>query len=240
MSGSGFKVFVDGDVLSASDVNGYLMEQAVVYYATTTARNADTPFEGKVVYIASSNEMQFYTGTAWIRLQDVQVFNAKGDLVVGTGADDYLRLSVGTDGHVLTADSNETRGVKWAEVPTGGIADGAITAAKLNADVYSKPVSTNEETASYTLVLADAGKVVEMNVASANTLTVPTNTNVAFPVGTTIMVLQTGSGQTTIAGASGVTVNAAGGGLKINGQWAAATLIKRATDTWAAIGALTA
>jgi hypothetical protein len=98
---------------------------------------------------------------------------------------------------------------------------------------------TNAQSAAYTLVLADRAKLVEMNVASGNNLTVPTNANVAFPVGTTITVLQTGTGQTTLAGQGGVTVNATPG-LKLRAQWSSATLIKRATDTWVAIGDLSA
>jgi len=89
-------------------------------------------------------------------------------------------------------------------------------------------------------VLTDAAKVVEMNVATANTLTVPANASVAFAVGTQILVLQTGAGQTTIAGDSGVTVNSAGGGLTLLGQWSSAVLVKRATDSWVAIGDLVA
>jgi hypothetical protein len=61
---------------------------------------------------------------------------------------------------------------------------------------------------------------------------------VAFPIGTTITVLQVGSGQTTIAGA-GVTINGTPG-LKLRAQWSSATLIKRATNTWVAIGDLSA
>ena len=101
-------------------------------------------------------------------------------------------------------------------------------------------LSTSAQTSSYTLVLADAYKLVEMNVATGNTLTIPLNSSVAFPTGTQITVIQTGAGQTTIAGTSGVTVNSKDGNLKIAGQWASATLIKRATDTWVAIGNLSA
>jgi hypothetical protein len=100
-------------------------------------------------------------------------------------------------------------------------------------------VTTNTETDSYTLVLGDAQLVVEMNKSSANTLTIPPNSSVAFPVGTTLLVVQTGAGQTTLAAGVGVTVNSFIG-LKIAGQWGAATLIKRATDTWVAVGALVA
>ena len=100
-------------------------------------------------------------------------------------------------------------------------------------------VTTNEEVNSYTLVLGDAQLVVEMNKATANTLTIPPNSSVAFPVGTTLLVVQTGAGQTTLTAGVGVTVNSFIG-LKIAGQWGAATLIKRATDTWVAVGALVA
>lgn len=97
----------------------------------------------------------------------------------------------------------------------------------------------NQQTASYTLVLSDAGKLVEMNNASANNLTVPLNSSVAYPVGTQINILQTGAGQTTVVATSGVTINSTPG-LKLRTQWSSATLIKRATDTWVLVGDLSA
>lgn len=100
-------------------------------------------------------------------------------------------------------------------------------------------LTTNSETASYTLVLDDQGKCVEMNVASANTLTVPPNSSVNFPVGAVILIAQTGAGQTTLTAGSGVTINSTPG-LKLRAQWSTATLIKRATDTWLAFGDLSA
>jgi hypothetical protein len=103
----------------------------------------------------------------------------------------------------------------------------------------SNTVEFNPETASYTLALSDASKVVEMNVGSANNLTVPTNGSIPFETGTQITILQTGSGQTTIVASGGVTVNGTPG-LKLRAQWSSATLIKRATDTWVAIGDLSA
>lgn len=99
-------------------------------------------------------------------------------------------------------------------------------------------VSLNNKTANYTLVLGDATKAIEMNVASANTLTIPANSSVAFPVGTQIIVIQTGAGATTLTPAGGVTVNSKDGNLELGGQWAGVTLIKRASDTWVAVGDL--
>jgi hypothetical protein len=101
-------------------------------------------------------------------------------------------------------------------------------------------LATNAQTGTtYTLVLADQGKLVEMSNASAITLTVPLNSSVAFPTGTQINLLQTGAGQVTVAGAGGVTVNATPG-LKLRAQWSSATLVKRGTDTWVLLGDLSA
>jgi hypothetical protein len=94
----------------------------------------------------------------------------------------------------------------------------------------------NTQTASYTLVLADASKIVETNVASANTVTVPTNASVAFPIGTEITIMQYGAGVTTIASASGVTINSKSNARIIANRYTGATLVKRGTNEWYLIG----
>jgi len=123
--------------------------------------------------------------------------------------------------------------------PTSANFAAMITNEDGSGNVVLSEIATSAQTASYTLVLADRGKLVEMNVGSANTLTVPLNSSVAYPVGTQIDILQVGSGQTTVAATAGVTVNATPG-LKIRAQWGGATLIKRAENTWVLIGDLTA
>ena len=131
---------------------------------------------------------------------------------------------------------------EWGyETDTGlaKIGDGSTAWTSLGYFGGSSTIEFNPETASYTLVLSDASKVVEMNVASANTLTVPPNSSVAYDVGTQITILQTGAGQTTLTQGAGVTINGTPG-LKLRAQWSSATLIKRATDTWVAIGDLSA
>lgn len=97
----------------------------------------------------------------------------------------------------------------------------------------------NTQTASYTAVIGDAGKTVEMNVASANNFTVPPNSSVAFAVGTAIDVVQYGAGQTTIVAGAGVTIRSSGAKLKLVGQYSGATLYKRATDEWVLLGDIT-
>lgn len=105
----------------------------------------------------------------------------------------------------------------------------------------SAALGTNAQTGTtYTLVLADAdNKVVELSNTSAITVTVPLESSVAYPIGSQIQLLQTNTGQVTVAGASGVTVNATPG-LKLRAQWSFATLIKRAANTWVLVGDVTA
>lgn len=99
-------------------------------------------------------------------------------------------------------------------------------------------VVANTQTGSYTLTLDDADKAVQMNVGTANNLTVPPNSSVAFPVGTVIEVMQYGAGQTTLVAGAGVTIRSSGGKLKLAAQYATATLRKLAADEWVAAGEL--
>lgn len=122
-----------------------------------------------------------------------------------------------------------------------------ITSAS-NADVVIRPNGTgtivmevkfNTRTANYILTLTDASRLIEMNVASANTITIPTNTSVPFPVGTQILLSQYGAGQVTIVPDTGVTLRSSGGKTKTSAQYAMATLIKRGTNEWYLAGDIT-
>ena len=99
--------------------------------------------------------------------------------------------------------------------------------------------SLNKESASYTLLLTDAHNYVEIEVSSANVLTIPTNATVAFPIGTEIRVTQLGTGQTTITPAAGVTLRSISGKDKTTGQYSVATLFKRGLNEWYLFGDIT-
>jgi hypothetical protein len=129
--------------------------------------------------------------------------------------------------------------VTSAMILDGTIADADISTTAAIAQSKIADTTINAQAASYTLVLADKNKLVEVGNASANTLTVPPNSSVAFPVGSTLTILQTGAGQCTLTAGAGVTVNGTPG-LKLRTTWSSATLIKRATDTWVALGDLVA
>ena len=96
------------------------------------------------------------------------------------------------------------------------------------------------KTASYTLdALALRDEIIEVASGSATTITIPADSAVNYPIGSSIDILQTSTGQVTIAAGAGVTVNATPG-LKLRTQWSSATLLKRAANTWVVYGDLTA
>jgi hypothetical protein len=100
-------------------------------------------------------------------------------------------------------------------------------------------VSLNPQTGNYTFVIGDAGKLVTVNSSSAQTVTIPTDASVAFPVGTAIGLAALGTGAVSIAGAAGVTVNSLEGATPaLSDQYAGAQCYKISTDTWLVVGSL--
>ena len=152
----------------------------------------------------------------------------------GSAVEEYWWESGTADGD-LVAKGGSTA---WGSI-TGTLSSQTDLQSSLDAKT-PKLITTNRQTASYTLVLSDADKLVEMNVGSANNLTVPLNSSVAFPTGTQILLAQYGAGQTTVVATSGVTIRSNGGKLKLNVQYSGATLIKIGTDEWYLFGDIVA
>lgn len=98
--------------------------------------------------------------------------------------------------------------------------------------------SINAQTGTtYTAAISDANNVITMDNAAANTVTIPPNSAVSFPVGCALEIWQAGAGQTTIAAGIGVTIlHHAGLTLKLKGQHSGASLRKVAVDTWRLVG----
>lgn len=94
--------------------------------------------------------------------------------------------------------------------------------------------------ASYTLGNSDTGKAIVFSNSSSITVTVPADSTYEFPIGQTIILIQNGTGNITISGEVGVTLNAAatGGSIDIVNQYGVATLLKIANDSWIAFGNL--
>jgi hypothetical protein len=115
-----------------------------------------------------------------------------------------------------------------------------LTAAQQNA-LATAQIALNAQTGtSYTAVLGDDGDLVTLDNAAAITFTVPPNSSVAFGIGTQINVMQLGAGQVTITPGAGVTIRSSNSRLKTTAQYSVATCVKIATDTWVAVGSLSA
>ncbi len=134
-------------------------------------------------------------------------------------------------------------GTELFEVETAAGASLKTTAqaiANLAPPTPAEPPAINTQTASYTVVLADAGKWIDMNVATANTLTIPPNSAAAFPIGTEIHARNMGAGLTTLTAGAGVTIRKpASQTLTLKEQWSVASIKKIGVDEWTAFGHLT-
>ena len=148
-AGLGFKDFTTGEVLTAADVDGYLM-QGIWVFASAAARDAavTAPAEGNFAFTKDTNSLWYYDGAAWVAsgaAGDIEgvtagvgisgggtsgtvtitnsmatAIDAKGDLVAGTGADTFSKLTVGANDTILTADSTTATGLKWASPASSG------------------------------------------------------------------------------------------------------------------------
>lgn len=93
----------------------------------------------------------------------------------------------------------------------------------------------NTKTTNYTLELLDAipqPKVVTMNVATSNTVTIPNNTSVPFPIGSQVLIYQIGAGNTSIVGDVGVTIDSVFANKSVLYQYAICKLVKTGINTW--------
>jgi hypothetical protein len=134
-AGQGFKTFATGDVLTAADTNGYLM-QGIWVFANATARDAavTSPQEGNACYLKDTDAVQTYSGSAWVSVGGglTSPLTTKGD--VWGYSTTNARVAVGTNGQVLTADSTAATGVAWATAASGGwtsLASGSLSGSGL-------------------------------------------------------------------------------------------------------------
>ena len=116
-AGLGFKTFTTGEVLSAANVNGYLM-QGVLVFASAAARDAaiTSPQEGQFAYLKDTNVTTYYTGSAWANLDTTGMTNpmtTTGDVIYSSSGSTPARLGIGTAGQVLQVNSGATA-PEWA------------------------------------------------------------------------------------------------------------------------------
>ena len=117
MAGAGYKLFNTGDVLTAQQVNEYLMQQTIMVFADAAARTtalSGVLAEGMLSYLKSTDSTEVYNGSAWVALAaDQTPLTTKGDLFTFTTTDARLASS-GVNGDILTVDTSTASGLKWA------------------------------------------------------------------------------------------------------------------------------
>jgi hypothetical protein len=122
-AGLGFKDFQTGEVLTAADVDGYLM-QGIWVFANATARDAavTSPQEGNFAYLKDTNVTTYYTGSAWANLDTTGMTNpmtTTGDTIYSSSGSTPARLGIGTAGQVLQVNSGATA-PEWATPAAAG------------------------------------------------------------------------------------------------------------------------
>jgi hypothetical protein len=145
MAGAGYKLFNTGDVLTAAQVNTYLMEQTVMVFANAAARTtalSGVVSEGMISYLKDTNAVEVYDGSNWVSSDDPNaiqntIVDAKGDLITATAADTPARLAVGSNGDTLVADSAATTGLRWQ----GSIAAGKNALINGGMDIWQRGTS---------------------------------------------------------------------------------------------------
>lgn len=257
--GTGQALYTIGDILYADTtttlakrsptVNGYILTLVAgvpSWAAAPISLPTQTGNAGK--YLTTDG-----TNASWATIPGGYTAPTLGSTVLTSGATILtvagLTLTAPTINggvHVLgTTSSSTDASISWdttnkkIKVGAGtynGQATQSIDFAPSTLNISTPTFTTNI----YTAVLSDKDKWLELsNGSNAGTFTVPTDASQAFPYGSQINLIQTGAGQITIAGASGVTVNGTPG-LKFRAQWSSVTLIKRGLNLWVAIGDLTA
>jgi hypothetical protein len=206
-AGLGFKTFTTGEVLTAADVNGYLM-QGVLVFASEAARNAaiTSPQEGQFAFTKDNNSLWYYTGSAWA------ASGATGDIegvtvsspITGGGTSGTVNIA-----YDYAAGSKVTLNAQTASY-TVVLTDAdqkLITMSVASANDFSIPTNAN--------VAFTTGTVINVIQIGAGQTTIKAVT----------------SGTTTV-----LSTGATAAQPKLRAQYSAASCIKVATDTWYVVG----
>lgn len=155
-AGLGFKTFATGDVLTAGDTNGYLM-QGIWVFADAAARTAavTSPQEGNMSYLKDTNSTEYYSGSAWVAV------GAAGAVTIQTATFNDTKSS-GTSGGTFTSGAWRTRDLNTTQF-------NGITSASLASNQISLPAGTYYVIASAPGFYVDDHQVRLQNITDSTT-----------------------------------------------------------------------
>jgi hypothetical protein len=176
-------------------------------------------------------------GTGWVQtVADATTFTVGTDDINVVQFSGSGTITAGTN---ISVSGNEISLIATPELSGVEFSDGTQTKQGVPSLTYISAQTANN----YTLTLTDRDSLIEMGTNGTGRVIIPADSDVDFPVGSSIDILKTsGAGTCVIEGATGSTnviVNATPG-LKLRTQWSSATLFKRAPNTWVAFGDLSA
>lgn len=153
---NGFKVFAVSEVLTAADVNDYLMEQSIAIFANSTARDAQisSPVEGQFCYLADTNVLQFYSGSGW------SSYIGDGDI---TGVTITTTSTDGLSGGATASSGAFTSTLKFAP---NGLTAAAVNVANDSIAIIDADDSNNpkkESIADLATAMADGSTITATN-----------------------------------------------------------------------------
>jgi hypothetical protein len=217
----------DGALLSSESLERALDRLTMIAQETRTGVVASQ--------VASHRDTHRETGNDALVLAQSQITGLTAALTAKAGAADFTAHAGDLDNpHEVTATQLGLGALNNTSDADKPISTAQQAALDTKAD---KLLATHEITeGDYTLILTDANCRVTTNDSSEHTITIPLDEEVAFPIGTQILVQQLGEGLTLIDGEDGVVIRSRGEMTALAGQYAVGVLIKDGTDTWTFTG----